>query len=82
MLQSEIGKYFKLKESLIGLPDIYLGGKVNKCNVCGTDGDVPAWSFSSSQYVQIAMSNVEKYLQQVKHIAMLRSMDVPITNGY
>ena len=50
--------------------------------VKGNDGDVPAWSFSSSQYVQSTVNNVEKYLREVKNKPMPRSMDAPIYNCY
>ena len=82
MLQSKIGKHFKLKKLSIGPPDIYLGGKVQKHKVEGTDGDVHAWSFTSSQYVQNAVNNVEKNLREMKHIGIPESMDAPISNGY
>ena len=82
VLQPEIGRHFKLKELLIGPQDIYLGGKVGKSDIVSADGDVRAWSHNSSQYVQNAVSNVEKYLREVKHITMPYSMDAPITNGY
>ena len=71
----------KLKELLIGPPDIYLGGKVCKHDIVSIDDDVCAWSFSSSQYVQNVVSNFEKYLCEVKHIPFPRSIDAPITNG-
>ena len=55
----EIGKYFELKEDSIGSPKLYLGGKVRRVQL---DNGVFAWSFSSSQYVQAAVKNVEEYL--------------------
>ena len=44
-LRNEIGKYFELKEESIGLPSIYLGGKMSKVTL---NNGVEAWSFSSS----------------------------------
>jgi len=55
-LRNEIGKYFELKEESIGPPSIYLGGKMGKVIL---NDVVEAWSFSSSQYVQTAVKNVE-----------------------
>ena len=59
ILRKEIGKYFILKESSIGPPSIYLGGHVRKVEL---ENGVKAWAFSSSQYVQAAVKNVETYL--------------------
>ena len=59
ILRSEIGKYFELKEESIGDPKIYLGGHVQKVQL---DNGVECWAFSSSQYVQAAVKNVEEYL--------------------
>jgi len=61
ILRKEIGMYFYVKEGSVGPPSIYLGNKVSKVTL---DNGVEAWSFSSSQYVQAAMLNVEDYLKQ------------------
>ena len=61
VLQQELGQYFTLKEESIGPPKIYLGGSVNKVKL---DNGVECWSFSSSQYVQAAVKNVEEYLNK------------------
>ena len=62
VLREEIGKYFELKEESIGTPSIYLGGKVRKLTLANS---AKAWSFSSSQYVQAAVKNVEEYLKKL-----------------
>ena len=59
ILRNELGRYFDLKEESIGLPDHYLGGKVRKVQL---ENGVNAWAFSSSQFVQTAVKNVEAYL--------------------
>ena len=59
VLREEIGKYFELKEESIGPPSVYLGGKLSKVTL---SNGVEAWSFSSSQYVQEAVRNVEEHL--------------------
>ena len=55
----KIDKFFKMKDGLIGNPDIYLGAKVKQM-------DQPNWvkarALSSSKYIQEAMQNCEKYL--------------------
>jgi hypothetical protein len=53
------GRYFTLKEESIGPPKIYLGGSVRKVQL---DNGVKCWAYSSSQYVQAAVKNVEEYL--------------------
>jgi len=57
----ELNKYFKLKKPSIGLPKLCLGGKISKVIM---DDGVWAYAFSSSQYVQEAVANVEKYLKE------------------
>ena len=66
ILRNELGRYFELKEESIGPSDHYLGGKVRKVQL---ENGVNAWAFSSSQYVQTAVKNVEAYLdsQDSKH---------------
>ena len=59
MLKNELGKYFGLKEESIGSPKIYLGGNVRKVQL---ETGVQCWAFGSSQYVQAAVGNVKKYL--------------------
>lgn len=59
ILRNELGRYFELKEESIGPPSQYLGGKVRKVQLVN---GVWAWAFSSSQYVQAAVKNVEEYV--------------------
>jgi hypothetical protein len=61
LLREGIGKYFELKEESIGPPKIYLGGSMRQVEL---ENGVKAWAFSSSQYVQEAVRNVESYLDQ------------------
>ena len=58
-LRNELGKYFGLKEESIGAPRIYLGGNVRKVQL---ETGVQCWAFGSSQYVQAAVDNVKRYL--------------------
>ena len=57
-LRTELGSYFTIKEKSIGPPTQYLGNKVSQVTM---SNDQKCWSFSSSQYVQSAVSNVEAY---------------------
>ena len=61
ILKEEIGKYFELKEESIGHPSLYLGGHVHQVKL---DNAVDAWSFSSSQYVQMVVKNIEEWLSK------------------
>jgi hypothetical protein len=79
ILRQEIGKYFKLKESSIGPPDIYLGGKMRQVVM---ENGVKAWSFSSSQYVQEAVNNVHKYLVDRGKKYPSKAPGAPIKNEY
>ena len=56
----KIDKHFEMKPSSMGDPDIYLGAKLRKVTIDGTD----AWSFSSSKYVQASVKNVEEFLDK------------------
>ena len=60
ILRGEIGNYFELREELVGLPKICLGGHVQKVKL---DNVMTVWSFSSSQYVRTAVKSVEEYLK-------------------
>ena len=61
IIRQEIGKFWTLKSSSVGPPTIYLGNKVTKVTL---ENGVTCWAFSSSQYVQASVSNVEKHLKQ------------------
>ena len=59
VLREGLGKYFELKEKSIGPPKLHLGGHIRKIAL---DNGAKAWTFSSSQYVQAAVKNVQSYL--------------------
>ena len=81
ILTNELGRYFELKEESIGPPDHYLGGTVRKVQL---ENGVYAWAFSSSQYVQTAVKNVEAYLmsEDSKCWKMPNKTDTPLTTTY
>ena len=60
VIRNELGRCFYIKEESIGTPTLYLGNKVSKVEL---QNGVSAWSFSSSQYVQAAVTNVENRLK-------------------
>ena len=57
VLRKEIGQQFVLKDESIGKPTQYLGGKLREVTLAN---GVLVWSFSSTQYVQAAVKNVEE----------------------
>lgn len=79
----EIGRHFKLKNKSIGPPKIYLEGNLTKRELEGNNGgQIKAWGFSSSQYVQSVVNNVVKCLKEVKEMSLPNSMDQPIKREY
>ena len=78
ILENEIGKYFIMKPGSIGPPKIYLGGHMRKITL---ENNVKAWGFSSSQYCQAAVRNVEDYLAKTNKKLPLRAL-TPIRTDY
>ena len=56
----KIDKYFKLKPSSIGDPDIYLGAKLEYNRA---ENGVWCWTLSPSKYVQEACKNCETFIK-------------------
>ena len=54
-------KYFKRKAGSIGDPDVYLGAKVKPMRM---NNGVTAWADSPSKYVNEAVNNCEKWMQE------------------
>ena len=81
VLRNELGKYFALKEKSIGPPRIYLGGGVRKVQL---ENGVECWAFSSSQYVQAAVKNVEEYLNkhQSPNWKLPKHANTPLQTSY
>ena len=81
ILCNELGRYFHLKEESIGPPTIYLGGRVRKIQL---ENGVWAWSFSSSQYIQSAVKNVEEYVgkSENSHLKIPSKAETPLTTSF
>ena len=81
ILREEIGRYFELKEESVGPPSLYLGGRVRKVVL---ENGAEAWAFSSSQYVQAAVKNVEDYLakDENKRWSLPSKADTPMKSNY
>ena len=60
-MQKGIRRYFLSKESSVGLPDLYLGGRVQQVVL---ENRVKAWAFIPSQYVQAVVKDVEDSLKK------------------
>ena len=78
IIRCEIGKYFEIKQESIGMPDIYLGGKISKVELMN---GAKAYTFSSSQYVKGAVANVESYLKERNQKLPSRA-STPLSIGY
>ena len=78
IIRSEIGNYFSVKEESIGIPEVYLGGKVSEVVL---NNGVRAFTFSSSKYVQNAVANVESYLRK-KGLKLPSKASTPLSAGY
>ena len=75
-----IDKFFKMKDGLIGDPDIYLGGKLKKAVL---PNGVTAWGMSSSKCIKEAISNVEKYLAKNRpELKLPRKAATPFARDY
>ena len=78
VLRREIGRYFELKEESIGPPKLYLDGHMRKVELAN---GAKEWAFSSPQYVQTAVKNVEEYLH-TKGIKLPSKAETPIRTSY
>ena len=63
----------------INPPNIYLGGQVKKTRFPNM---VEACNFSLIQYVQEAVSNLEKFLQDLDESMLSMKINAPLSNGY
>ena len=57
----KIDKFFKMKAGSIGGPDVYLGAKVKPTKM---NNGVTAWAISTRKYVNEAVINCEKWVQE------------------
>ena len=81
LVVSENAESILHNEESIGPPTVYLGGRVHKVQL---ENGVWAWSFSSSQYVQSAIKNVEESVGKPKnsHLKILSKAEAPLTMSY
>ncbi|KAL7464783.1 hypothetical protein ACHAXS_005117 [Conticribra weissflogii] len=60
-IMTQIDKYFPLKPDSVGEPDMYLGAKLKLMQL---ENSVWAWGLSPSKYVQEAIRNCKKYVEE------------------
>ena len=75
---NEIGEKFTFKAPSIGPPKQYLGNKMTQVTL---DNGAVCWSFSSSQYIQNAVKNIELHLAKKNQSLPARAKSTWIT-GY
>ena len=78
VIKKEIGKYWTLKESSIGPPQIYFGNRLSKVKL---KNGVEAWSLSAVQYVIEPVKNVKDYPKKIGK-NLLKSANAPFTFEY
>ena len=77
-LRNQLGKYFEIKEESIGAPKIYLGGRLSKVTLVNGQ---ECWGFSSSQYVQESVKNLEETLEK-QGLKLPARANTPLTSSY
>ena len=78
IIRNEIGKHWELKKGSVGPPTIYLGNKVSHVTL---ENNISCWSFSSSQYTQAAVKNVQSYLKE-RNMTLPKKVTSPFRGGY
>jgi hypothetical protein len=75
---SRLNKFVTLKEGSVGPPDQYLGPKIRSS--IGVDSK-ELWTQSSSEYVQEAVKNVERWLDE-RNVKLPSWSDTPMSTSY
>jgi hypothetical protein len=75
----EIDFYFKMKETSMGDPDLYLGAKVRQ--VVMPNG-VYSWMLSPAKYIKEAVKNVEQYIQKRYGKQLPKKASAPFPRDY
>jgi hypothetical protein len=74
-----IGKVFKFKDGSIRKPTKYLGADVIEYTLLGSTK--PKWAFSSTQYVQGVVRNVEIELEKTNY-TLVNTATTPTSSSY
>ena len=76
----KLDHYFAMKPGSMGDPDVYLGAKLRQVWL---PNGVLAWGMSPSKYIQEAVKNVEKYLDEnFDGRKLLKKVNTPFANDY
>ena len=75
---AKLGKYFTLKPSSIGKPNLYLGAKLTTIDL---PNEISTWTLSASKYIQESVRNVGKELSK-RNLSLAKGINAPITTGY
>jgi len=75
----QIGKYFHIKPGSLGPPKLYLSGKVSQVIL---PNGVKSFSFSSSQYMNEAVNNVEEHLDKIDRKLSKRKPGTHLPTSY
>jgi hypothetical protein len=79
VILDDINTYFHLKPESVGPPDLYLGAKLSKTTL---PNGVVSWCNSSHRYVQEAIRNTEKYIQQNGGKMLRKKTSSPMESNY
>jgi hypothetical protein len=79
VILDDINSYFHLKPESVGTPDLYLGAKLSKTTM---PNGVVAWCNSSHRYVQEAIRNTEKYIQENGAKMLRKKTPSPMETNY
>ncbi len=61
LIHTQIDKYFPLKPDSVGEPDVYLGARLKLMQL---ENGVWAWGLRPSKYLQEAIRNFKKYVEE------------------
>ena len=77
-----LSKKYTLKEGSVKPPDLYLGARISKHYIPGSDdpGKV-RWAMSSDDYVKSAVDNVKTELNKINS-QLPKNVETPLSSGY
>ena len=77
-----LSKNYTLKDGSVKAPDLYLGARISKYYIPGSDDPEKArWAMSSDDYCKSAVANVETELDKVNS-KLPKTVETPLSSGY
>ena len=77
-----LSKRYTLKEGSVKEPDLYLGARISKHLIPGSDDPTKTrWAMSSDDYIKSAIDNLEIELDKISS-RMPRKVETPLSSGY